>query len=222
MAQAQSPASTSTYFSKDDIVEAITDNTRNNFNKVIGLLYIYGGSESSPSASNLKCITSAHAWIIDIEKKTRTNWDDEGRIDLAKQYALDSAYTHINYCASKYKLDWANIKKAFLEIYPENRSLPSLMHKFSSVTLRTRETLTEPYIRIEGIMEQLESVKPTGKVVYSDMFVSVFINALPKDFSYILTEADMKIPLTVYIRALKYVASHPSLQLTDVAIRVFQ
>ena len=50
------------------------------------------------------------------------------------------------------------------------------------------------------------------------MFVSIFINALPKDFSYILTEADMKNPLTVYKKALKYVASHPSFQLTDVTI----
>ena len=93
------------------------------------------------------------------------------------------------------------------------------MHELSSVTWRTRETLTELYIRIEGIVELLESLKPTGKEVYSDMFVSIFIIALPKDFSYNLTKADMKIPLAVYKKALKYVASHPSLQLTDVAIR---
>ena len=93
------------------------------------------------------------------------------------------------------------------------------MHELSSVTRKPRETLTEFYIRIEGIVEQLEALKPTGKDVYSDMFVSIIINALPKDFSYILTETDMKIPLTVYKKALKYVASHPNLQLTDVAIR---
>ena len=93
------------------------------------------------------------------------------------------------------------------------------MHELSSVTRRPKETLTELYIRIEGIVEQLESLKPTGKEVYSDMFVSIIINALPKDFSNILTEADMKIPLTVYKKALKYVASHPSPQLKDVAIR---
>ena len=90
-AQAQSPSSSNTCFSKHDIVEAITDNVRNNFNKVIGLPYFCGGSESSPSAPNLKCITSAHSWIVDIENRTRTNWDDEGRIELAMQYALDNA-----------------------------------------------------------------------------------------------------------------------------------
>ena len=93
------------------------------------------------------------------------------------------------------------------------------MHELSSVTRIPRETLTELYIRIEGIVEQFESLKTTGKEVYSDMFVSIIINALAKDFSYILTDSDMKIPLTVYKKALKYVASHPSLQLTDVAIR---
>ena len=51
---AQAPTSTSTCFSKDDIIEAITDNARNNFNKVIGLPYFCVGSECSPSAPNLK------------------------------------------------------------------------------------------------------------------------------------------------------------------------
>ena len=83
MAQAPIPTSTSTCFSKNDIVETITDNARNNFNMVIGLSYFCGGSESSPSAFNLKCITNAHSWIVDIENRTRTNWDDEGRIELA-------------------------------------------------------------------------------------------------------------------------------------------
>ena len=69
MAQAQSPSSISTCFSKDDIVEAITDNARNNFNKVIGLPYFCGRSESS-LAPKLKCITSAHSWIVDIENRT--------------------------------------------------------------------------------------------------------------------------------------------------------
>ena len=56
----------------------------------------------------------AHVWIVNIENRTRTNWNEEGRIELAKLYALDSAYTHINHCASKYKLNWDNVKKAFL------------------------------------------------------------------------------------------------------------
>ena len=71
MAEAQSPGSTSTCFSNDDIVEVITDNARNNFNRVIGLRYFCGGSESSPAAPNLKCITSAHSWIVDIENQLR-------------------------------------------------------------------------------------------------------------------------------------------------------
>ena len=100
MAQAQSPGSTSTCFSKEDIVKPITYNARNNFNKVIGLPYLCGGSESSPSAPILKCITSAHSWIVDIENRTRTSSDEEGRIELAKQYALDSVYTYTNHCAS--------------------------------------------------------------------------------------------------------------------------
>ena len=92
------------------------------------------------------------------------------------------------------------------------------MNELSSVTHIPKETLIELYIRIEGIVEQLKSLKPTGKEVIVK-FVPIIINALPKDSPYILTEANMKIPLTVYKKVLKYVASHPSPQLTDVAIR---
>ena len=70
------------------------------------------------------------------------------------------------------------------------------------------ETPTELFIRIESLVEKLEKLKPTGKEVSDDMFVSIFLNALPKDFSYILQEADLKKPLTVCKKALKNVASH--------------
>lgn len=169
-------AATSTCISKDDIVETITDNAKNNFNKVIGLPYFCGGSESSPSAPNKKCSKSAQSWIVDIENRTQTNWDEEGRIELAKQYALDSAYTHITHCATKYKHDWGKVKKAFLEVFPEDRTLPNLMHELSSVTRKPRETLTELYIRIADIIEKLEILKPTGHEVYCDMFVSIFLS----------------------------------------------
>ena len=206
-------------YNKQEIAEAITENAKNNFSKVIGLPYFCGGAERSQSAPTLKCATNAHDWMVDIENRTRENWDDDGRIELAKQYALDSAYTHMTHCASKHSHDWGKVKDAFLEVYPEERTLPSLMTELAAVTRRQGETLTELFIRIEGIVEKLETLKPAGKEVYSDMFVSIFLNALPKDFSYILQETDLKKPLNVYKKALKYVASHVHLKLTDEAVR---
>ena len=93
------------------------------------------------------------------------------------------------------------------------------MAELSAVTRKQGETLTELFIRIENLVAKLEKLKPTGKEVYDDMFVSIFLNALPKDFSYILQEADLKKPLTVYKKALKYVASHTHLKLNDEAVR---
>ena len=205
--------------STEEIAEAITDNARNNFSKVIGLPYFCGGAERSLSAPNLKCITSAHAWIKDLENRTRTNWTDEGRIELAKQYALDSAYTHISQCAARHRNAWVEARKDFLSLYPEERSLPSLMSELSSITRQPRETITELYIRTEGLVEKLEQMKPTGKEVYHDIFVSILLKCLPKDFAFNLTEAEVKQPLSVYRKALKYVASYPHLQLTDEAVR---
>lgn len=85
-------------FTKQDIAEAITDNAKNNFAKVVGLHYFCGVAEKSHSAPTLKCTTNAQRWIVDIENRTKENWDDDGRIELAKQYALDSAFTHLTLC----------------------------------------------------------------------------------------------------------------------------
>ena len=202
-----------------EIAEAITENTKNNFARVVGLRYFCGGAEQSNISPTLKCSTNAHRWIDDIDNRTKENWDDFGRIELAKQYALDSAFTHLAHCASKHKNVWSEVKKAFLEIYPEERTLPSLMTELAAVTRKHGETLTELYIRIEQLVEKLEVLKPTGKDVYADMFVSIFLNALPKDFAYVLKEDELTKPLTVYKKALKYVASHPNLKLTDDVVR---
>ena len=206
-------------YSADDIAVAITDNQKNNFSRVIGLPYFCGGASRSQSAPHLKCTTSAHSWINDIENRTQINWDDSGRVELAKTYALDSAYTHLVHCATKCKNQWKYVKSAFLEIYPEERSLPSLMGELATVTRQPGETLTELYVRLQTIIDKLDELKPTGKDVYEDMFVSIFLTALPKDFSYILQDSDLKKPLSVYKKALKYVASHPNLRLNDADIR---
>ena len=205
--------------STGEIAEAITDNARNNFAKVIGLPYFCGGEERSQALPNVKCIKNAYAWIKDLENRTRTNWTDEGRIELAKQYALDSAFTHMTHCATKHRNNWKEVKENFLEIYPEEKSLTSLMSELSAVTRQPRETITELYIRTEGIVEKLENMKPTGKDVYNDLFASIIINALPKDFAYALADTDLRRPLWVFKKALKYVASHPDLQLSDEAVR---
>ena len=216
---ATSSGQPATCISPEEIAEAITDNSKNNFSKVIGLPFFCGGSERSQSSPHLKCVTSAHQWIKDIDHRTVGNWDDEGRVELAKTYALDSAYVHMNHCVIKHQRVWKNVKEAFLEIYPEERSLPSLMAELSSVTRKPGETLTELYIRVETLIARLEGLKPTGKEVFDDLFVAILIEALPKDFAYILQEAELKKPLTVYKKALKYVASHPNTQLTDAAVR---
>lgn len=130
-------------FTKQDIAEAITDNAKNNFAKVVGLHYFCGGAEKSHSAPTLKCTTNAQRWIDDIENRTKENWDDDGRIELAKQYALDSAFTHLTLCASKHSHGWDKVKEAFLEIYPEERTLPSLMTELAAVTRKQGETLRE-------------------------------------------------------------------------------
>ena len=203
----------------EEIAEAITSNTKNNFSKIVGLPYFCGGEEKSQTAPHLRCTKDAHQWVKEIESHTQTNWDDSGRIQLAKNQALDSAFTHLSLCVQKEGQNWNQVKRSFLEIYPEEKSLAGLMSELSAVVRKSGETLTELYIRIEGLVSQLETLKPGGIEVYNDMFTSIFLNALPKDFSYVLQEADLKKPLKVYKKALKFVASHPQYKLTDSVVR---
>jgi len=77
-----------------------------------------GEAGGSQSASQLKCTSSAHSWVTDIENRTRGNWDDYGRVELAKQYAIESAYDYIAHSANKHKKnDRKVVKDAFLEIF---------------------------------------------------------------------------------------------------------
>ena len=119
-------------------------------------------------------------------------------MELTKQYALESTYSHIAHFVNKHKNDWKAVKDTFLKIFPEERSLPSLMAELSSVTRQSDETFTKLYIRMQTIIDQLETLKSASKEVYDDMFVSIFLNVLPRDFTYTLQEADLKKPLTVY------------------------
>ena len=59
---------------------------------------------------------------------------------------------NITLCATKYQNNWNEIKRTFLQIYPKDRSLPSLISELSSVTHQPRETNTELFIRTEGIV----------------------------------------------------------------------
>ena len=72
----------------------------------------------------------------------------------------DSLMIH---CATTYQNNWNDVKTSFLEMYPEDRSLPSLISELSSVTRQPRETITELFIRVEGIVAKLETMKPAGK-----------------------------------------------------------
>lgn len=112
----------------------------------------------------------------------------------------------------------------YFRIYLEDRSLSSLMRELPSVKRKPGENLTELVIRIEGIVEKLENVKPGGKEVHDYMFLSIFLNALPKDSSFFFSfcihfTGGRSGKKTVYKKSLKHVASHPSLQLTDASVR---
>jgi len=87
------------------------------------------------------------------------------------------------------------------------------------VTHQLSEILTELYIRLETIIDKLEKLKPTSMEVYEDMFVSIFLNALPKDLTFTLQEAYLKKTLADNKNPLKYVTSHPNLHLTVAAVR---
>lgn len=51
-------------------------------------------------------ISNVHIWILDLENSIKENWNDDGRIELAKQHVLDRAYIHLTHCVLKHAHDW--------------------------------------------------------------------------------------------------------------------
>ena len=94
----RSASADQTVVKNTDLADVIAVNSRNNYGKIVGLKCFCGGRETHADYPNAICERSVVQWVADIEARTADNWTEEGRIQIAKQYALGPAFKCI--CAT--------------------------------------------------------------------------------------------------------------------------
>lgn len=142
------PGPTSTTVTNTQLSDLITNELRNDHTKITGVLHYCGGRARHPDYPHLICETSARKWIETIESRTKNNWDDIGRIDLAIQYAIGGPQTAITVTLERLgaTATWDSLKKAFLEIYPDGPIAEVLMKNLGKSERKTGETLQNFFV----------------------------------------------------------------------------
>ena len=214
-ASGQESSSTETLVNKTDLASVISYNTRNNYNRVQGLKYFNGGKEKDPSKPELVFEVNPKNWIRDIEARTADNFNDEGKIQVAKQYSIGTAFTAICSIVEVEGNDWEKVKTAFFKIFPDTLSFNERKAAVVRATRQPGETLTDFFVRLQAPILQLIKEEPEYKKSLENDLTSTFMLALPMHFRTYLTKEDLKVPTTVLEKALQFVHCNPQLKLRN-------
>ncbi len=76
---------------QQDFEALLSRHTKNYFSRIQGLKYFSGSEERYTAYPSLPCHTNPRDFFTDLESRTQLNWDETGKLELAKQYCLGSA-----------------------------------------------------------------------------------------------------------------------------------
>ena len=127
----------------DALEQLVASSTKNYFSHVSALRYFCGGQECYPPYPNFPCHRNPAHFFADIENRTKTQWDEEGRIELVKQYCLGPARDAIDTIITETGHDYEDIKKVFLMSYPDTEDPDQYREILSTAKRKLGETIRE-------------------------------------------------------------------------------
>ncbi|KAK4304066.1 hypothetical protein Pmani_023980 [Petrolisthes manimaculis] len=203
--------------SNQQLSDLITNKLRNDYSKITSLLHYCGGTARHPDHPNFACETSAKEWIKDIDAKTKSNWTDEGRIELAEQYLLGQAKTEFRIIIDELKTNatWDNVKAQMLEIFPEGPNFDTIMRNLGEATREIGETLRGYYIRLHDMYNELTKKQAAHSQVFKNMYLLRFYSALPPLFQNNITSDERADGTKLLRKAIKLAATYPASKLRD-------
>ena len=201
-----------------NLEQIINDITKINLARVQGLRYFNGGKEWYEENPELLCEKSVSQWIEDLEARTRMNWTDEARIQLANQYTLGSAGNVILSAILAHGYCWEAVKDKLREIYPEKDFVEHRV-ELRNAKRKSGETISEFYIRMDLLMQTMIKMDPDCTPYVKGDLIMVFLEAFPPEFNNFIPTHEKNDPVKVYHLALQFVRNHPHYKLTDADIR---
>lgn len=208
-----------TQVDRTQLAEIISQNAKNNFSKVLGLTYFCGGPETFAGNPQLLCATTLLEWLKDIDARTAVQWDDAGRVQLCKQYALGPVFSAVTNAVREHGNDWTKVKSDLLLVFPDTKSFETKRMELVAMRRRPGETLPEFYTRIRSKAGLLKEEKPAAAEIVNRDAVSALLQTLPLNFQAKLVDTDYTQPQEVYTKAVRYVRFNPQLKLDDEQVR---
>lgn len=206
---------------KNQLTEVITLNTRDNYARVKGLSYYAAGKEKDTADSTRLYCRSVKEWLKQIEALTVDNWSSQGRVQLAKQYAVGPPLELITITEQRYGSDWEKVKERLLEFFPDEEPVAKKMTALASARRQQGETLPEFWVRLNVLVAKIIRDVPQLEESLNYNLVYTFLTAVPEEFQMILTpeEWEGKDLSSFYKKVMKFVNTNTRLRLTDDAIR---
>lgn len=144
-------ATSTTTVDRTELDEVISQNTKNNFSKVLGLKYFCGGNKKYAANPQLQCATSLLEWLKDTDTCTHVlQWDDAGRIQLCKHYAIGPIFGAMTNAVSEKGNDWKAVKEDLQLVYPDTKSFEIKGTKLTEMKQKPGKTLPDFFIRIRS------------------------------------------------------------------------
>lgn len=196
---------------KKDLASFISLMSRNDHSAVTGLKHYAGGRVTHPDHPSIVCAPCVRAWLRDIDARTAGNWDDTGRIDLARQHVLGAARVLIDITVDQHGYDWSKVKQALIDIFQGGETYYDIRDELVRSRRQRGETLHEFWVRLRDLVLTLDEEKPEHREAHRMDHVCFFLTALPRTFQTLLTEADGTQPLAVFRKALDFVKNNPEL-----------
>ncbi len=107
---------------QQDFKALLSRHTKNYSSCAQGLKYFCGGEERYTAYPSLPCHTNPRDFFTDLESRTQLNWDETGKLELAKQYCLGSARVLLENVIANHGQDYDLVKEGFLKLFPDNVS----------------------------------------------------------------------------------------------------
>ena len=200
--------------------DTITRSHKNNYQRIEGVTYFASGEIDETKWPTKTIEKSPRTWLKTVEMKTPSaNWDDAGRIEVARLYALGSAAHHVRLAHLQSKDDWAEFSKCFLELYPEPLQIQEKLAKLVGSKRKPKETVRDFFVRLCIFAEEIKEADGTQEENCKWMTSLALINAMPAEFSFYVTDPEKKDPSKIYERVKKWILAHPEASLSDETVR---
>jgi len=175
--------------------------------------FVSSGIDKHPSVAQTVC-PDAGSWLAIIEARCpRSEWTDEGLINVVVKYALDSAAAAAQLCKTQNPRNWIAFKETFLKYFPKSSSLDVTLTELETTKIREGENLENYNVRLQVLVAKAMSIDPTKEPLVRYLAGRRFVKIFPPPFAQRLSDSQYVRHGELLAQGLEYMKQHPEAKL---------